>query len=338
MEPINQLSPKLMKIVNDARPKHGQVIYFESLRPQGGGTSVKSVDRIFDPYWENEDKTEGRYTDIGYVVGQLPAIGNIPARHNFQRIQFKKDDGNIMGLSGENRGNDTLFLYLFLTNWNKMNLHKPWYAPSEGQQPIFTQQVPAMGAKEANEYRRRVRLAGEKIDNTPDSKLLDLALALDMRTINKFSSMEEIRNQLYLIVEGDPKRGIKGNPDKVLNMDKDVNLNMKLFIKEALKYNIWTEDKALRLFIWPDTTEPVFVMAPGQDLYAETIKYLMGPGERTYSLVRGLIEKAKVKEEKKKNYVAPSKDVTVGDAATKAGEETPGNKIVVNKEVVEVPQ
>lgn len=341
MEEINVLSPELMKIVNDARPKKGQVIYFESLRPQAGGTSVKNPDRIYDPFWKNEDGTKGRYADIGFVLGQLPAQGNLPARHNFGRIQFTKSAGNMMPTSGNNRADDNLFLYMFLTNWNKANIKKDWYAPSDGQMPLFTQQAPAVSAKEANEYRRLVRLAGEKIDNTPNSKLLDLALALDMKDINEFSDLEEIRNKLYLIVEGDPKRNIKGNPDKVLNMDKDVNLNMKLFIKEALKYNIWVEDRALRLFIWPDTQDPVFVMAPGQDLYAECIKFLMSSGgQRTHSLVSGLIEKAKAKEKKKKSYVEPTKDGKVSDVvdeALQAGETLP-EKIVINKEVVEVPE
>lgn len=341
MEAINVLSPQLMKIVNDARPKRGQVIHFESLRLQAGGTSVKSVDRIFDPYVENEDGTKGNYADIGYVIGQLPAMGATPARHQFGRIQFSKSSGNIITTSGNNRGDDTLFLFLFLTNWNKMNIGKPWHAPSDGQMPLFTQQVPEMAAKEANDYRRKVRMAGEKIDSTPDPKLLDLALALDMRDINQFSDMEEIRNKLYLIAEGDPKRGIKGNPDKVLNMDKDVNLNMKLFIKEALKYNIWVEDKALKLLIWPDTQDPVFVMAPGQDLYSEAIKYLLGPGERTYNLVKGLIEKARSKEQKKKNYEPPSKNNVVGkvaEDAINAGDHIPEGKIVISKEVVEVKE
>jgi len=344
MEPINVLSPELTKIVNAGKPQRGQVIYFESLRLQAGGTSVKSIDRIYDPYWENEDGTKGRQTDIGYVTGQMPAIGVTPARHIFGRIQFSKISGNIIGTSSNNRGDDTLFLYLFLTNWNKMNIHKPWYSPSDGQMALFTQQVPEMAAKEANDHRRKMRLAGEKIDNMPASKLLDFALSLDMKGINQFSDMEEVRNKLYLIAEGDPKRGIKGNPDKVLNMDKDVNLNMKLFIKEALKYNLWLEDKALGLFVWPETREHVFLMTPGTDMYAEGVKYLLSKeGERTYSLVHGLIEKAKVKEkaDSAKGKVNDSKNKKVdkvADAileAEKVGDTEPGTKIKVDK-VVEV--
>lgn len=344
MEPINVLSPELMKIVQAGKPKHGQTIYFESLRLQAGGTSVKSIDRIFDPYWDNGDGTKGRSADIGYVTGQQPAIGVTPARHIFGRIQFSKSSGNIIGTSGNNRGDDSLFLFLFLTNLNKMNIGKPWHYPSDGQMPLFTQQVPEMAAKEANDYRRKMRLAGEKIDQTPTSKLLDFALSLDMKGINQFSDMEEVRNKLYLIAEGDPKRGIKGNPDRILNMDKDVNLNMKLFIKEALKYDVWAEDRALGLFVWADTREHVFLMTPGQDMYVEGVKYLMSKeGERTYSLVKGLIEKKKVKEKSEgaKGKVKDSKNKPVdkvADAileAEQAGDTEPGTKIKVDR-VVEV--
>lgn len=346
MEKINVLSTELQKIVNNARPKKGQVIYFESLRPQGGGTSVRSVDRIYDPWADNEDGSKGAHIDIGYVLGQLPAMGNQPARHNFGRIQYSKSSGNIISISSNNRGDDSLFQYLFLTNYNKMNIGKQWYAPGEGQMPLFTQQQPAMTAKDANDYRRRVMLAFDKIEKMPNSKLLDFAISLDMRGINEFSDMEEVRNKLFLIAEGDPKKGIKGNPDRVLNMDKDINLNMKLFIKEALKYNIWSENRALGLFVWSDTKEPVFTMTPGQDMYAEAIKYLLGEGERTHSLVSNLLDKAKAKEKAKDKETGGKKIIdsrgkkatSVGDAIEEAANlgDNSGEKITIASQVVEV--
>jgi hypothetical protein len=330
MEPMNVLSPELTKIVNDARPKKGQVIYFESLRPQGGGTTVQSTDRIFDPFVKNSDGSRGAYTDIGYVIGQLPARGNIPAMHNFGRIQFTRTSGNTIATSGNSRADDTLFLYLFLTNFNKMNKGQEWYAPSDGQMPLFTQQALAMKSEERNKFRRRVTAASQKIEGMSEEKLLGFALSLEMKGINEFSKLEEIKDKLYDIAEK--------NPDRVLNMDKDINLNMRLFIKEALKYNIWIEDKALGLFVWPDTKSHVFLMTPGQDLYAETIKYLLGPGESTYMLVKGLIDKAKLG-----NKNSQAGKGTVGAAAAelakgKGGQGLPENKIVINKEVVEVPE
>ncbi len=292
MEAVNELSAELTKIVNAARPKKGQVIYFRSLRPDAGGTRVKNIDRIYDPWKDNGDGTKGSYVDIGYVTGQLPAIGSTPARHNFGRIQFTKSSANIIGLSGNNRAQDTLFLYFFLCNFNKMNMGKDWYSPSDGQMPLFEMMVPEMQAEEKNKFRRRVRQAGEKIDQMPDEKLLSFAMAMDMHGINEFSKMEEIRDRLYIIAEKDP--------DKVMNMDKDVHTTMKIFIKEAIKYGIWEEDKILKLFRWPETQDPVFLMTPGQDLYAETIKYLLGNGESTYEMVSGLIHERKAKEAKDK--------------------------------------
>lgn len=289
MEIVNKLSPELAKIVNEARPKRGQIVYFQSLRPQAGGTSVRNIDRIFDPWAKNpdDDKLKGDFVDIAYVTGQTPARGGMPAMHNYGRIQFTKSAGNMLGLSSNNKGEETLFTYLFLCNSNKLNMDKPWYAPSENQQPLFEMQLPEMDAKSKNDLRRRVRLAGDKIDNMPESKLRDFAISLDMPGINEFSGMEEVRNQLYLISEK--------NPDKIMNMDKDVNLAMKLVIREALKYGIWEEDKALKLFVWPETKDPVFLMTPGQDLYAETIKYLLGNGVDTLSMVQTLTKAAENK-------------------------------------------
>ncbi len=323
MEKMNVLSPELSKIVNDARPKPGQVIYFASLRPQGGGTSVRNTDRIFDPFVKNEDGSKGAYTDIGYVTGQDPARGDKPAQYRFGRIQFTKSSFNIMGISGKDRGQDTLFLYLFLCNYNKNNIGKDWYAPSENQSVLFEMQVPEKSSADKNAFRRKVRMAGEKIDGMPESKLVDFALALELPRITQFSKMEEIRDRLYEIAEK--------NPDKVMGMDKDVTLNMKLFIKEALKYGLWEEDKALKLFRWPETKEPVFLMTPGQDLYAETIKYLLNTGEDTYDLVKNLIDKRK---EKEKKTAKPKQDGVVGDAvdeARQAGDNAPDKKFAPPK-------
>lgn len=328
-----------MKLVNDARPKPGQVIYFESLRPQGGGTTVKPVDRIYDPWAKNEDGTDGAYIDIGYVLGQLPAMGNLPARHNYGRLQFTKTTGNTIDISGQNRGDDTKFLFLFLTNQNMMNKNKPWYAPAEGYSIIFTQQTPALAAEDRNKLRSRIRAAQDKIDSTPNEKLLDLALALDMKNINQFSKMDEIRDQLHTIAEGNPIKGIKPNPERIMGMDKDVNLNMKLRIKEALKYNIWREDRALKLFVWADTEEPVFATTPGSDLYNSAIKYFQGAGEETYNLLAGLIDKARKKAESKKNFAPESKSLSVGEVSEKAanaGDNKAEKKFSVPKEVVEV--
>lgn len=333
MEKINVLSPQLTKIVNEARPKHGQVIYFESLRPQGGGTSVRNIDRIFDPYVENEDGTHGAYTDIGFVIGQLPATGTTPARHNFGRIQFSKSTDNIIPVSGANRGDDTLFQYLFLTNWNKSNQGKPWYSPTDGQMPLFNQMKPAMKAKDENAFRRNVMSAVAKIEDMTNEKLVDLAVALDMRNINKFSDMEEIKNQLFKIADK--------NPERIMGMDKDINLNMKLLIKEALKYNIWEEDRALKLFVWKDTQEPVFATTPGSDLYSSAIKFFQGSGDGTHSLLRNLVDKAKKKEQAKKSFVPQSNDETVDkivEKATAAGDNKPEKKFVVSKDVVEVKE
>lgn len=327
MEKVNKLSPKLQEIVNKARPKPGQTVYFESLRPQAGGTTLLGIDTIYDPFVENGDGSKGAYAVIAYTIGPpLPATSSLPERHNIHKVQFRKSLGNIIGISGSNRGEDILFQYLFLSNLNLNNRDKPWYAPTDGQQPVFKQQIPEMASEDKNKFRRKVRMAGEKIDDMPDSKLLDFALSLDMVGINEFSKMEEIRDRLFQIAEK--------NPDKVMSMDKDVNLNMKLFIKEALKYGLWVENHALKLFVWPETQEPVFLMTPGQDLYQETIKYLLGNGQDTYSLVKGLIEKKKAKDKGKS-----SDDGTVSGAIAKAkasSDKAPNKKFVPKFE--EVPE
>jgi hypothetical protein len=315
MEEVNKISPKLKAIVDAARPKKGQVIYFESLRPKAGGTNVPTRDRIFDPFLEEQ-------VDIGYTTGSLPARGNMPPQLLFGEVKFKRGDGNIIPIYGDNTGGGDRFLFMFLTNYNKTNMGKEWYSPRDGQGFMFQMQIPEKTSAEKNAFRRKVRQAGEKIDVMPDSKLLDFALSLELPRITEFSKMEEIRDRLYEIAEK--------NPDKVMSMDKDVNLNMTLFIKKAIKYNLWEENKALKLFVWPETKDPVFLMTPGQDLYGETIKYLLGTGQDTYKLVKNLIDKAEEKETKK-NANKPKVDGTVADAIVKskaAGDNSPDKKFV----------
>ena len=312
MEKVNDLSPALMEIVNAAKPKQGQVIYFQSLRINAGGTTCPNKDRIFDPYAINPDgKTKGRYVDIAYVEGQAHAQGDRQAQYQFGEVKFRKTDGNLIGCSGNNRGGDGKFLFMFLTNHSKTNVGKPWYAPRDGQPLFFEMQIPELAAADKVKFRKRLALAINKIDEMPDSKLLDFALSLEMKGITEFSKMDEIRNKLGDIAEK--------NPDKVMNMDKDINLNMKLFIKQALQYGIWEENKNLKLFFWPDTKDPVFTMSPGQDLYTKTIEYLLGNGTDTYDLTKGLIEKAKAKLDKvKAKNPSPKQDGIVGDAVNEA--------------------
>lgn len=332
METFNNISPELAKKVNEARPKPGQTIYFNSLRPKAGGTTILPRDRIWDPYIKDEKgKDKGDWVDIAYITGQLPATGALPARHQFGTIQFRRISYNVIGVSGNNKADSVLFMYLFLTNYNKANIGKPWYAPSDGQGSYFEMVVPEKTAEEQNKFRRKRRQAEEKIDNMPDSKLLDFSLALELQGITEFSKMEEIRNKLYAIADK--------NPERIQNMDKDVNMNMKLLIKEAIKFKIWEEDKAKQLFLWADTKDYVFLMSPGQDLYAKTIEYLKSAGQDTYTLVKELIEKAKTKESKKKGS-GDKEDGTVGDAvkeAKKSLDNAPDKKFVV-PELVEVKE
>lgn len=305
---VNILSPELKARIKAALPKQGQVVYFESLRPKARGTTAVSIDRIFDPWHGKNDDGEfvGDYVDIAYITGRNPGKGaGEKPTDTYGRIQFRnRPDGGRIAIRGGNRGDELMFEYLFLTNQNQSNsLGKaPWFVASEMRQPCFRTVQKSLDATQIVEKKRAIRQAGQIIDEMPDEKLREFAIGLDFKGINKFSSPDEIRVQLLKMADSD------GGAERILGLDKNVTVKMKVCMKDAERYSVIKRDSALGFFVWGNSGEPICVVPPGKNLFEFTINYfLTDKGKISYDMIKTLVEQEKEREVVQKKVEEPVK-------------------------------
>ena len=295
MSKVNQLSKPLSKIVEDAMPKKGQTFCFVSVRPNARGTTALPYDTIYDP-GAKED------VDIVYITGAAPVYGVDPGtkqpsqemKHvrNLGRIQFGKSKGGRIYVTGGKPNDEKLFRFLFLTNQLRNNVNKEWFISKPGRQPVCVLQEPAKSAEATLSFRRMVRQAGEAIDVLTEDQLREFASGLELPGVNKNTTADEIRVHLLKIADK--------SPDKILALDKDVTLRIKIDIKEAERLGIISFDDALSTYTWPDTGDQICVVPPNTKRADVITQYFLGKGSAVYETIRKLILKKKEKPEKEK--------------------------------------
>ena len=286
----NNLSEKLRQVVREALPKQGQVLYFESLRPNGRGTTVLPKDRIFDPYaGEN-----GEYVDIAYITGSQPGSNNGKEQdpNVYGRIQFRKSEGGTIPIRGGNRQDELKFTYLFLTNQNRTNKGQPWFVDPIGRKSCFRLVKASQDADAVIETERKIRMAGDKIDEMPDSRLREYAIGLDMKGITKFSSPNEIRVKLIKMTK------TREGAERVMGLDKDVNIMIKNVLKAAEALNVVKRDTALGCFLWANGGDVICTVPPGKNAYQFMTEYFQTPkGSEVYKVISAMVDREQSRKE-----------------------------------------
>ncbi len=299
LKKVNVLSEKLEQEVKRAMPKPGQMIWFTSVRPNARGTTVLPYDRIFDPYAPNTEGTEGDYVDIAYITGRDPGKGpgGLP-KDILGRIQFNKPADGRIGIRGGDRAGEQMFKFLYLTNQLRNNQPtqanpegKGWFVP--GKQAVCFMEEPDKTADQKIEDARKIRNAGQAIDDMSDSKLRDFAAGLDMKGITSGSTSNEIRVKLLAIANT-----VQG-AERVLSLDKDASLKVKIDVKEAEKLKIIRRNSELRTWNWVDGDEVICVIPPGKKDYDPIIAFFLGKGSESYRLVKQLADKERKSKEDK---------------------------------------
>ncbi len=218
------------------------------------------------------------------------------------RIQFVKADLGRIAIRGGNRDDEQKFTFMYLTNQNANNSKKDWYVASEMKQPCFKFIEPGVSATVAIEKERAIRQAGAVIDEMEPSKLREFAAGLDFKGVNKFTSDDEIRLQLIAITKKE------GGAEKILGLDKDVNVKMKSVLKDAEKFNIIERDAALNSFVWSDSKDLICLVPPGKNLYSFMVDYFLNKGSKSYEMIVQMVERAKEKPDKKEEPEKPIKE------------------------------
>lgn len=242
IDEVNNLSDQLKEIVKKAMPKRGQAVFFRSLKPNSRGTSVLSMDTIYDP-WGGKDGKGGQ-VNIAYITGVASPkeLGEKPSPV-LGRIQFrKKEGGNTIQIRGGNISDETLFEYLFLTNQNVLcrnntylNIYgipedNNWYiANSKG--PAFTMDLPKKKAEDILEFERDYRDATRIIDEMPDDHLRMFAIGLDLTGIPKGADPDEIRASMITQVA-------KKNPRTIIHLHTNEKVRARILIDKAQRKGV----------------------------------------------------------------------------------------------------
>lgn len=287
---VNNLSSKLRDLVKKSAPKNGQTIWFTSVRPNARGTTALPYDRIFDPWGQEEGTSIDGFIDIAYIVGRDPGKGpNGQPVDRLGRIQFNKPAGGRMSVKGGDKAGEQLFEYLFLTNQNRNNhpsKNQPdgaeWFVP--GKQAVCYMEQPDKSADQKLEDNRKIRQAGNAIDAMPEEKLRDFALGLDLPGITRHSKENEIRVKLLAIAST-----VQG-AERVLALDKDSSLAVKIDIKKAEKLNVIVFDAQLSVWKWVDGQDNICVVPPSGRKYEALVAFFLGKGSGVYKTVLQLLK------------------------------------------------
>lgn len=302
---VNNISAELMKEVKAAMPKKGQTVFFTSIRPNARGTTVHPVDRIYDPYAGRDESGEyvGDYIDIAYIVGREPGKAGSRPVDIMGRIQFNKRTAGRMGISAGNKEQEQLFTFLYLTNQLRNNGPskdlpdgKPWFV--HGKQQIFYMEEPEKTASQKIEDNRKVRQAQQAIDDMPESQLRDFAIGLEMKGITSTSSPDEIRVKLLGMA------GSVAGAARVLSLDKDAALQVKIDIKAAEKAGVIVKNTGLGVWEWADGGT-VCVIAAGVNPYEALIPFFLGKGSAAYKTMKVLIAKPVDEKQQEPKVEAP---------------------------------
>lgn len=204
--------------------------------------SILPTDRIYDP-WGGEDG-KGDYIDLAYITGERPAKvdSSRDSIIQFGRIEFKAVQAGVVEIRGGRKDQEKLLALMFFNNRNTTNVGKPWFVKPVGK-GIFHQIETTKKAK--------ATLAGElKVDKAKDiitkmtTEELDLAAAGLMPSTYHHQSHEERVLSLRAIASN--------NPDKIIDLSKDVEVKTTAFIEECLKAHLIEMDKGREQFVWAD--------------------------------------------------------------------------------------
>ena len=303
----NNISDKLRSYLPRLKPN-------EKLRFQLNGIYIDTItkklvcptsyaliptDRIYDPWAGkkvskdvNEFGYEGAYVDIAFILREVPAPPDSPKNSiiEFGRPEFKRTTAGIVEVIGGRRETEKILMILFFNNKNTTNVGRPWFVKPSGK-GVFHQIENKKVAKKTLEGELKIDQAKTAITNMSKEEL-DLAAAGLMPS--KYHSMTGEERILGL-------RAIAANnPEKILNLSKDVEVKTTAFIEECLKAHLIEMDKAKSQFIWADDKTEICSIKSGTTPHNSLKRFFQTDNgiEVLVSLEKQLELSKKSKEEK----------------------------------------
>lgn len=235
--------------------------------------ALKPYDRIFDPWGgaANKDNKEygfdGAYVDIAYIEREIPAPqdSNRDTVVEFGRVKFLKTLAGSIEIIGGRREMEGMLPYLFFSNKNTTNADKPWFIRPQGVL-AFHQVEKRKKAAEKLKTELRIDKAKAIITNMDNNEIDAAAAGL---APDRHRSMSPEDKVLEL------RRIAARNPEKIIDLSKDVEVRTTAFIEECLKAQIIDLDNNKNQFVWSDDKTKICAIKAGSTPHNSLKRFFM---------------------------------------------------------------
>lgn len=253
-------------------------------------STFNAIDRIWDPWAKplGDDKFEGDYIDIAYVIGERPTAPDAVRESQVQigEIVFRREQLGAIEYAGE-RDLEPMARFLFFSNLNAANFDQPWYIkPATGHiWELLKSDVISRGKLTAAKLIDRAKGV---IDDFSETRLMELAKGLFPNDYQN-KTPEEIQLKMRSIAEK--------NPEKILNLSTDVDVKMNLFVANCVEKGL-IEYNPAQGWVWSDDQRTICVVKPQQTKdSAIKLFFLTTAGIETLQVLEDLIDKPDKKED-----------------------------------------
>jgi hypothetical protein len=279
----NNISPKLRSFLPKLKPGEKlkfqlNGIYVDPITKKlvcPTSFNMASIDRIYDPWarvskkgvGKNEDEYEGDYVDIAFINREQPASADSPRATviEFGRVEFLRTNAGIIEVIGGNRQKEKVMLFLFFNNRNTTNIGKPWFVKPIAK-AIYHLIETTKAAKQDLRGELKVDQAKAAITEMTDEEVKTATAGLFPNTYNGLNQEQKIL-KLRTIANK--------NPDKILDLSKNVEVKTTAFIEECLKAELIDLNNDKKQFIWHDDQTEICSIKPGSTPHNSLKKYFM---------------------------------------------------------------
>lgn len=306
----NKFSPKLRAEL--PKLKKGEKLRFQLLNARidehfkrlvcPNSLYLTGIDRIYDP-WAKESKGsggkieyEGDYIDIAFVDRENPAPRDSQRDKVIKigEIGFLRANGGMIELVGGNMAHEKMLPYLFFCNKNQSNVDKPWFVKPEGK-PVYKTLEPSNDALKQLKKDKLIDQARLMITDMSQEERNQVAKGLIPNLYSRLST-DEIELQLRDIATK--------NPQKIMDVNKDVEVQTTAFIETCVKAGLIEYNKEKTQWEWADDHTMIVRVKAGVPHNALKRYFMTEEGIEVLSQLEKLLEvNSNPKEKEKKEKV-----------------------------------
>lgn len=213
-----------------------------------------------------------------------------------KKILFTRDEDGIKVLRGKNKKQQALFEYLFLSNYNEANRGKSWFIEPKGG-CIYKFVEPEKRSEDQLGLEQAIHNAKTVVFNLSEEDLRTACEALSKSVEKIRYTPNMLENQMRQLLLAFAEK----SPNRVATLDKDLNLEVRRVIKQAIAKGVISVDDRRHEIVWTDTGNRICVIEPGKDSATTMVGFFVtDAGSQVLKTIVGVLkgdkEGKKVKE------------------------------------------